>query len=111
GIAMGIAEQVRNEHWLDVVSGGMAGKQFILDHDATPIGSGPNCNITLVKDASISAHHVTLRRIGDALVAEAMVPATVTVNGVPSFQHTLRDGDVVQIGSTVVRYCQKAPSA
>lgn len=109
GLAIGLVENARKEHWLEIVSGGMAGKQFILYNDRTVIGSSPACSVTLIKDPQIAPEHVTLVSSAQGLRMSAMDPSRPTlVNGQPQQQAVLTDGDLVQVGSSVVRYRQKA---
>jgi hypothetical protein len=112
GIAMGLVETARRGHWLEIVTGGMAGKQFILYHDETVVGSGADCHVTLIKDPQIAAHQIALRRTAAGLVLGNVNPAhPVTVNGQPVHQHTLTDGDLMQLGATVLRYRQRGDNA
>jgi hypothetical protein len=112
GVAMGLVETARREHWLEIVTGGMAGKQFILYHDETVVGSGADCHVTLIKDPQIAPHQITLRRAAAGLLLGNLNPAQpVTVNGQPVHQHTLADGDLVQLGATVLRYRQRGDNA
>jgi len=109
GTSIGLVETARRQHWLEIVSGGMAGKQFILYHDLTTIGSGHDCHVTLIKDQGIGAQHAFLERRGDALVVRSVNPAApVSVNGVTTVEARLAEGDLVQLGSTVLRYRAKA---
>lgn len=109
GLAIGLVENARKEHWLEIVSGGMAGKQFILYNDRTVIGSSPACSVTLIKDPQIAAQHVTLASSPQGLRMSAMDPSRPTlVNGQSQHQAVLTDGDLVQIGNSVVRYRQRA---
>ena len=100
GLAIGLVEHARREHWLEIVSGGMAGKQFILYRDVTTIGSSPACNITLIKDTGIGAQHATLQTSGGVAELRSFGPSlTVHVNGAPTAQQRLErrqpapDGD------------------
>jgi hypothetical protein len=112
GIAMGLVETARREHWLEIVTGGMAGKQFILYHDETVVGSSADCHVTLIKDPQIAPHQITLRRTAAGLVLGNLNPAQpVTVNGQQIHQHTLTDGDLMQLGATVLRYRQRGDNA
>lgn len=112
GLAIGLVEQARKEHWLEIVSGGMAGKQFILYNDRTIIGSSPVCDVTLIKDPHIASEHVVLMSSAQGLRLSTAGPSTTTlVNGQPVQQAVLTDGDLVQVGSSVVRYRQKAQAA
>lgn len=109
GLAIGLVEHARREHWIEIVSGGMAGKQFILYRDVTSIGSSPTCDITLIKDPSIGAQHATLQTSGGVAELRTFSPSlTVQVNGTPTAHHRLGEGDLLQMGATVLRYRTKA---
>jgi hypothetical protein len=108
GLAVGLVEQVRKDHWIEIVSGGMAGKQFILYHQATDVGSDPGCHVTLIKDPGIAGHHASMTQTHQGLLVRQVVPsAPVLINGQPVAEHVLRDGDVVQLGQTLLRYGQR----
>lgn len=108
GLAIGLVEAARRDHWLEIVSGGMAGKQFILYNDTTAVGSGHTCDVTLIKDPGISAEHARLTRRGDGLVISgAYVGAPIMVNGTEVAEAPLNEGDLIQLGSTVLRYRSK----
>lgn len=109
GLAIGLVEHARREHWLEIVSGGMAGKQFILYRDVTTIGSSPTCDITLIKDVGIGAQHATLQTSGGLAELRSFGPTlTVQVNGTPTEQRRLTEGDLLQMGATILRYRTKA---
>jgi pSer/pThr/pTyr-binding forkhead associated (FHA) protein len=109
GLAIGLVEHARREHWLEIVSGGMAGKQFILYRDVTTIGSSPACDITLIKDTGIGAQHATLQTSGGLAELRSFGPSlTVHVNGTPAAQQRLSEGDLLQMGTTILRYRTKA---
>lgn len=111
-VAVGIAlvEQARKDLWLEIVTGGMAGKQFIIYHDRTFVGSSPHCGVTLIKDAGIAPEHAELVRTPRGTVVRAVGQHPVFVNGQPVAEHQLSDGDQVQVGSTVVRFATKEQS-
>lgn len=108
GAAIGAVEHVAREHWLEIVSGGMAGKQFILYTTETTVGSSPAAQITLVRDPYIAPFHAGLARRGDGLAIRSLDPnAPVLVNQVPVIDQVLADGQVIQLGSTMLRYRAK----
>lgn len=107
-VSISLIEVATRQHWLEIVSGGMAGKQFILYHDRTTVGSSPTCDVTLIKDPSMAPQHLQLVRQGQSLEARPVDPGfIVSVNGSPISRHQLNDSDLVQIGSTVLRYRSK----
>lgn len=110
GAAIGLVEQVAREHWLEIVSGGMSGKQFILYTAETTVGSSPAAQVTLVRDPHIAPFHAGLGRRGGVLVIRPLdYNAPVLVNRAQiSGEHTLVDGEVVQLGTTLLRYRAKA---
>lgn len=111
GLSIGLVEQARRQHWLEIQTGGMAGKQFILYAGETSIGSSPTCDVTLIKDPAVAAHHVTLEAGDSGLSASTAPGASILINGVPTTQRALADGDTITIGSTVLRYRDKSDVA
>jgi hypothetical protein len=104
GGAIGLIEQARKEVWLEIVNGGMAGKQFILYHDSTTIGSAPGCHVTLIKDPHIAPHHATIVRGPSGPEIQAADPSVgVLVNGQPVQRAPIASGDQVQVGTTLLR--------
>lgn len=112
GVSMGLVETARRENWLEIVSGGMAGKQFILYHQQTVIGSGADCHVTLIKDPAISPQQLQLTQNAGGLTARSLDPQRpAQVNGTAIMEQTLVDSDLLQVGSTVLRYRSKAAAA
>ena len=111
GLGIGLVEQARRQHWLEIRSGGMAGKQFILYSGTTSIGSAPACDVTLIKDPAIAPHHLTLTAGDHGLSITAAPGAVVLVNGQPTDGRALSDGDFLTIGSTVLGYRDKSDVA
>jgi hypothetical protein len=105
GAATAVVELARRQAWLRVIAGGMAGKEFILYHRETDIGSSPKAQITLVKDQYAAPLHA---RIVDANRVRTVhaVEAEITVNGQVTDERRLRDGDLLQIGSTTLEYAE-----
>jgi hypothetical protein len=104
GAAVGLVEEARKEVWLEIVNGGMAGKQFILYHDETSIGAAPGCHVTLIKDPHIAGHHASVVRGPAGPEIRATAPgAAVLVNGQVVERAPISDGDQVQVGATLLR--------
>ena len=112
GTLTGLIEVATRDHWLEIVSGGMAGKQFILYHQESVVGSAADAAITLIKDPNIAPRHALLRRNGPELTVSAIDSAfPVLVNGGPVTSHKLSDSDLLQFGSSIVRYRAKEAAA
>jgi len=107
-LATRAVETARREAWLQVLSGGMAGKEFILYHVRTRLGSTPECEIFLLKDPAVSKVHAQIEDRGSQRLLTAMPDAPVFVNQTPVDSHVLRSGDQVQVGNTVLRYSERA---
>jgi hypothetical protein len=112
GGSMGLIETARREHWLEILSGGMAGKQFILYNEQTTIGADAGCQVTLIKDPAIAPRHAVLTRSAKGLTVRSVDPASPPlVNGQPVHEHLLADSDMLQLGHSMLRYRSKGSSA
>jgi hypothetical protein len=110
-LATQAVETVRREAWLRVVAGGMTGKEFILYHAVTRIGSSPQCEIFLLKDPAVEPLHAQIEDRTTQRILTASPAAPVLVNGSPATSHVLRDGETLQIGTTVMSYSERAAAA
>ena len=124
GLAASLAEQAAKSRWIEIVRGGLAGKQFILYKPTVSLGSSPQADITLIKDSqipSIAAQMVV--RGTDCYLASTMPPVIpapgqempvgmVLVNGQPVLQPVLlKDSDIVSIGSTDLRFRERSQTS
>jgi len=107
GAAIGWIEEIRKEAWIAIISGPLAGKQFILYHAVTTIGSSPKCDISLLKDPHIAPQHCVIQQTSGGFQLRSLGPLTI-VNGRPIQQHSLRAGDRIQIGATLLEYQDRA---
>ena len=109
GVSIGLADQLTKQHWIEIVSGGMAGKQFILFLSQTTLGSSPNADITLIKDPTLDPEHVVLKSQGKQLTLNNLSQLRpAQVNGVTVSAQQLSDGDLIQLGATLLRYRSKS---
>jgi hypothetical protein len=108
GVAIGLVESALKDRWLYVSGGPLAGKQFVLYQDLVMIGKSQSSTIYLFKDPEVLEQHASIElRAGRSLLT-AYGP--VTVSGQPlqsKMQHTLRSGDVLQIGRYTFTYAEK----
>jgi hypothetical protein len=115
GLAIGAVEKLRRDAWLQVISGGMTGKEFILYTALTRVGSAPTCEITIIKDPAVQPEHFTIRTFdvgGSQRRALSVHPgAAVLVNGQLSQEHQLRSGDTITAGGTALAYSERATAA
>ncbi len=108
GLTIALAEQVARQAWLQIERGRLVGKQFILYRNPTRIGAAYSNDVFLFKDASVQQEHARIVRRGGEFQVEALPGALVRVNGQPVVSRSIRSGDTVQIGETVMRFQTKA---
>jgi hypothetical protein len=107
GIAIGLVEIARRQAWLKVIGGGMLGKEFIVYHQVTNVGSAPKCEITLIKDPQVAPFHCRIDDRGGRYSITAYEGGAVGINGTQVTSHWLRAGDVVELGGTALRYQER----
>lgn len=111
GVSTGLIEQVGKSRWIEIVSGGLAGKQFILYKSEIAIGSSPSADITIIKDSRIPPVAAVMRIQGQrCTITEAAGASGMEVNNTPFQSTELRDMDVVSFGNTQIRFREKASS-
>jgi hypothetical protein len=110
-LATRAVETARREAWLQVIAGGMAGKEFIIYHDLTRLGSSPECEIFLLKDPGVANLHATIEDRGTRRILTAIAGARMLVNDEPVASHALAHGDRLQLGSTLIAYSERTPAA
>ena len=93
------------QHQLVIIEGPDAGKTLpLLDGQTLTVGRGQASDVRL-NDPRVSRIHVRLQvDQGTVVVQDAGSSSGTQVNGGPIEQHTLRPGDVIQIGDTKLRY-------
>jgi hypothetical protein len=109
GLSVSLLEQVAKSSWLEIIKGGMAGKQFIIYQNQITVGSSPSANVTLIKDPAIAGIAATIKRFGSSVTISAVdrsIP--INVNGVSAFEHRLVEGAVIVLGSTEIRFREKS---
>lgn len=105
GIFVALVERLGRDAWLRVRTGPLAGKSFILYKTPTIIGSSPNSDVYLYKDAEIDAEHVSVHRVGTVYEIEDMNTRMGTsVGGNKVRRRRLVSGDQIIIGSTILDF-------
>jgi len=109
GLSVSLLEQVTKSSWLEIVRGGMAGKQFILYQSQITLGSSPSANITLIKDPAIAPIAATIKRVGNSVkIIASDRSKPISVDGASSFERQLSDGSSIMLGSTELRFREKS---
>jgi hypothetical protein len=111
GLATGLIENAAKSGWVRVISGLIAGKQFILYRNPTFIGSGPDCQIYLFKDDKVGRRHAAIHLVPGGFELEDLpLGAPTVVNGRPTKRARLRHGDRISIGATTFLFQEKRPT-
>ena len=104
GLSVALVEELLKEAWLTVVEGPLAGKKFIIYRNPTIIGSSPKCDIPLVKDPQVLPRHAAIGREGRAFVVWPLGGAVLVNRSPVGRGRPLRRGDLLQVGSTTLRF-------
>ena len=107
GVAIGLVEVARRQAWLRVIAGGMTGKEFIVYHQQTNVGSSPKCQITLIKDPGVQPFHFAISEQGNKRLLSSFDGAPTFINATPVTQHWLRNGETIGVGSTALQYSER----
>ena len=80
------------------------GSRLAIDTGPLTIGRLPECDVVLA-DPNVSRRHAEIRRVeGGFVVADLNSLNGTRVNGARISERTLRDGDEISVGSTVLRF-------
>jgi hypothetical protein len=109
GLSMALLEQAARTQWIEIIAGGMAGKQFILYKTDIQIGSSTQADITLIKDPAISPVHARIFAQGGRSYLESLDSSRpCSINGRVEMRMPLEDSMDITIGATVIRFREKA---
>lgn len=111
GLFVALVDQLAREAWLRVCTGPLAGKAFVLYKSPTRIGSTPQADIYLFKDAGIEPEHAVIHRVGNKYEIESVQSRSDTVVGSDAVRRRrLRTGDRIRLGSTVLEFAERTTS-
>ncbi len=105
GLMIGFTEMLTRDAWLKALEGPLRGKEFSFNRTPIRLGSSPQNEIYLFKDARIDPLHAEINKLRDTYEIDDRGSTTGTfVNGQRIRRHRLVDGDVIKIGDTEFRY-------
>lgn len=105
GIFVALVERMGRDAWLRVRTGPLAGKSFILYKTPSILGSAPQSDVYLYKDADIDPSHVAIHRVGTTYEIEDLGTRMGTsVGGNQIRRRRLVSGDQIVIGSTILDF-------
>jgi pSer/pThr/pTyr-binding forkhead associated (FHA) protein len=91
--------------FLVIERGGFPGAEFNVTAEETLIGRNPNTDITLVDEGVSREHAVVIWEDGACSIEDLQSTNGTKVNGKRVRSQPLQDGDRIQIGGTVFRFC------
>lgn len=108
GLGIGLLEQIAKQAWLKVIRGEFEGKEYLVFSGTTSIGNNAKNTIVLFKDKLVGPHHCDIVLEGNRYVlVDCGTPMGTVVNGMPVARHTLRHGDAIAIGNSVLVFNSK----
>src|SRR5262249_54881553 len=108
GLFVSFVEQWSKTAWVMLRTGPLAGKQFILYHNPTVLGSSPKADIYLFKDPAIEPRHALIHNRGGRFeIEDCNTPDGTYVNGIPVRTQLLQSGDQIVLGKTVLEFVLK----
>jgi len=109
GLLVGLVEQWTKTAWLIMKAGPLAGKQFIIYHSPTVLGSSPKADVYLFKDAAIEPRHALIHNRGGRYeIEDCDTPDGTYVNSIPvQKKQMLQSGDQIVLGKTVLEFVLK----
>lgn len=108
GIFVALVDRLAREAWIRVRTGPLAGKAFVLYRTPALIGSAPDADIYLFKDAEISPKHAAIHRVGSRYEIEDSSRRGTRVAGQVVRRSRLQSGDQIVIGGTVLEFEERA---
>lgn len=100
---IGLIDAARTEMWLEVMSGELRGRQFLLMESVNRVGSARSAEVTILADRTIKELHLEIRKDASGVTFQCLTSEPVLVNGASATSGRLSDGDVIRIGATDVR--------
>ncbi len=109
GLCLALVEQALRRAWVQVRNGRQEGRIYLLSHPRCRMGLDERAEIGIFGDASVARRHAEIESTGGAYVLHDLAAAgTTRVNGeAVTGPRTLRDGDRIELGRTVLVFRQR----
>jgi hypothetical protein len=109
GLFIGLAQVILKEAWVKVEAGFRAGREMLLSKDEITIGRAEGCDIGLFGDNGVERTHARIvHKDHRYLLLDAGTPGGTYVNDQRISQPTaLRDGDVIRLGKSLLRFGER----
>ena len=109
GFFVGLVENMAKEVWITMKSGPLRGKQFVIYHNPTLIGSSPRSDIYIFKDPNVMPTHAKIQKRGskyeiiDDSNGIGVYVNSEKINGSKVLEHK----DEIILGQSVLEFQQK----
>jgi len=107
GVLIGFIDTARTNMWLEVLSGEMRGRQFLIMESRTTVGSARSNGVCLLSDRTIAEMHLVIDMNGNTASFSCVGQNNVALNGTTVNQGGISHGDVIRIGNTEIRIGMK----
>ena len=110
GFFIGLVDILMKQAWVRVVHGRNEGREHIISKDRTTIGRDELADIGLFGDPSIASVHAVIDSVGGGrhILRDAGSGGVTKVDGRRVTDYTLRDGEIIEIGSMKLEFHEKA---
>lgn len=115
GALIGLVQVLFREAWLTVEDGWRTGRQLILTKEVTHLGRGDHLPLPFLgpMNKDLEMEHARITRTGSGFVLENLSTKLPTrLNNQPVQGHTaLKNGDIIKIGSNLIRFRERSGKA
>ena len=109
GFFVGLVENIAKDVWVTMRSGPLRGKQFVIYHNPTLIGSSPRSDIYIFKDPNVMPTHAKIQKKGskyeiiDDSQGKGVFVNSTRING----SKILEANDTIIVGQSILEFQQK----
>jgi len=105
GLFIGLVNELTKVAWLTVEAGRLKGRQFRCDRNVINLGRAEENEVGLFGDPEVVSRHACIEREGQQFVLKDLSRREGTsLNGTKIDRDSLRDGDLIQVGSYRLRF-------
>ena len=108
GLCLALVEQALRRAWVVVLNGRQEGRAYLLDNRLSVLGLDEHAAVGLFGDGEIARKHAEIESTSSGYVIRNHDPKGRTrVNGKPIKSESIRDGDKIELGKTMLVFRRK----
>lgn len=111
GLLVGLAQVILKQAWIKVEAGFRPGREMILAKACTSIGRDERCDLGLFGDAGVEKQHARILLDAGRYMLENGAAGTYLNEQPVNGRVILRSGDLIRLGSSVLRFYEKQKRA